>query len=90
MAKRVADAQIQRETYDSHESDDDMTPSTKVASSTVMNRRKIAMPKRRMAFKSFTSASSDETKSANSFDTLKPVSYTHLDVYKRQPQYLAN
>ncbi|CAI4035239.1 hypothetical protein SMKI_12G3870 [Saccharomyces mikatae IFO 1815] len=76
MAKRVADAQIQRETYDSHESDDDMTPSTKVASSTVMNRRKIAMPKRRMAFKSFTSASSDETKSANSFDTLKQANNT--------------
>nr|1UN0_C Chain C, NUCLEOPORIN NUP2 [Saccharomyces cerevisiae]1UN0_D Chain D, NUCLEOPORIN NUP2 [Saccharomyces cerevisiae]2C1T_C Chain C, NUCLEOPORIN NUP2 [Saccharomyces cerevisiae]2C1T_D Chain D, NUCLEOPORIN NUP2 [Saccharomyces cerevisiae] len=51
MAKRVADAQIQRETYDSNESDDDVTPSTKVASSAVMNRRKIAMPKRRMAFK---------------------------------------
>ncbi|AJV65166.1 Nup2p [Saccharomyces cerevisiae YJM1443] len=70
MAKRVADAQIQRETYDSNESDDDVTPSTKVASSAVMNRRKIAMPKRRMAFKPFGSAKSDETKQASSFSFL--------------------
>ncbi|CAI4046864.1 hypothetical protein SKDZ_12G3620 [Saccharomyces kudriavzevii ZP591] len=67
MAKRVADAQIQRETYDSNESDDDMTPSTKVASSAVMNRRRIAMPKRRMAFKPFAPAASDESKTASSF-----------------------
>lgn len=71
MAKRVADAQIQRETYDSNESDDDMNQSTKVASSDVMNRRKIAMPKRRMAFKPLATSASDESKIASSFNSLK-------------------
>ncbi|CAI1598344.1 hypothetical protein SEUBUCD646_0L03790 [Saccharomyces eubayanus] len=71
MAKRVADAQIQRETYDSNESDDDMNQSTKVASSDVMNRRKIAMPKRRMAFKPLATPASDESKIASSFNPLK-------------------
>ena len=27
---------------------------------------------------------------ANSFDRLNPVSYTHLDVYKRQKPYIAS
>lgn len=80
MAKRVADAQIQRETYDSNESDDDMTPSTKVASSAVMNRRKIAMPKRRMAFKPFAPAKSDEAKHASSFSFLKQTNDTPAQV----------
>ncbi|EDO14937.1 hypothetical protein Kpol_385p6 [Vanderwaltozyma polyspora DSM 70294] len=72
MSKRNAGAQITREAFELEgNSDDDETPkSFSMASSEVMSRRKIAMPKRKMAFKLPTN-NTDESKMAGAFNFSK-------------------
>ena len=76
MAKRIADDQITRETLHDENSDDETmsgVPKPTIASSDVMSRRKIAMPKKKMAFtnRSSTAAAASESSFANAFSFAK-------------------
>lgn len=72
MSKRGADNQLTREELDRDDISDEETPhQATMASSDVISRRKIAMPKRKMAFPSTLRGNTDESKTANAFSFLK-------------------
>lgn len=72
MAKREAGDQLTRENYNNNSDEDEQVENT-MASSEVMNRRKIAMPKRKMAFsnKMTNGAAKAESSFANAFNFTK-------------------
>ncbi|KAL3231112.1 Nucleoporin NUP2 [Nakaseomyces bracarensis] len=67
MAKRFADEQLTRENPRDSDSDEDQPSGIALASKDVMSRRKIAMPKRKMAFPTTLRGNNDESKVANAF-----------------------
>lgn len=74
MAKRIADDQMTREEFEGHGSEDESNSqiqNTAKASAEVMSKRKIAMPKRKMAFTNKTNASTSEASFANAFSFAK-------------------
>lgn len=73
MSKRGAGDQLTRENYSNNSDEEEQKHNNIIASSEVMNKRKIAMPKRKMAFsnKTISTASKDESSFASAFNFTK-------------------
>lgn len=73
MSKRGAGDQLTRENYSNNSDEEELKHNNIMASSEVMNKRKIAMPKRKMVFsnKTTSSAAKDESSFANAFNFSK-------------------
>lgn len=65
MSKRGAGDQLTRENYHNNSDDEEQVGGSTMASSTVMNKRKIAMPKRKMTFSN--KMNNNATKAESSF-----------------------
>lgn len=90
MSKRGAGDQLTRENYNNNSDEEEQQHNNIMASSEVMNKRKIAMPKRKMAFsnKMKSTASKDESSFANAFSFTKKATPTDASIKDEKPAKL--